>query len=281
MAESIGSMLKQRREARHLSIEQVAGQTRIRTHYLLALENDDLSAIPSMPQARGFLRIYTEFLGLNPAEISSSGRSDESQAPIPQITSPAEALLSPAPSNAPVPDSQPGSTFFGGLRERFARRSSDETIVPQPEPEPEPEPFVPVRIHEELPAASEEISAPEPEPIAEPESAAGPARPRKQSGRKTSTQKPVRAKAGIVKPAKPLGKGAGKKAQVKKKITKPPSRKTTSSKRKISLKKRTRPTRDSLLRKPGSFHPHRQPAKPLPRTKNRARKHLSLKKPNQ
>jgi transcriptional regulator with XRE-family HTH domain len=280
-------MLKQRREARHLSIEQVAGQTRIRTHYLLALENDDLSAIPSMPQARGFLRIYTEFLGLNPAEIFSSGRSDESQGPIPQITSPAEALLSPASSTAPVPDSQPGPTFFGGLRQRFARRSSDEIIVPQPEPalpsesEPEPEPFVPVRVHEDLPAASEEISAPEPEPIAEPESAAGPAHPRKQSGRKTSAKKPVRAKAGIVKPAKPLGKGAGKKEQVKKKITKPPSRKTTSSKRKISLKKRTRPTRDSLLRKPGSFHPHRRPAKPLPRTKKRARKRLSLKKPNQ
>ena len=221
MAEPIGATLKQRREARHLSIEQVAGQTRIRTHYLLALENDDLSAIPSMPQARGLLRIYAEFLGLNPAEISSLARSDESQRPIPQTASPAEALMSPAPSNAPVPDTQPSSTFFGGLRERFARRSSVETVVPQPEPalpsEPEPEPFVPIRVHEELPAASEEISEPEPQPIAEPESAAKPVQPRKRSGRKTSTKKPVEPKDGITKTAKPLGTGADKKAQVKKK----------------------------------------------------------------
>jgi transcriptional regulator with XRE-family HTH domain len=228
MAESIGSTLKQRREARHLSIEQVTGQTRIRTHYLLALENDDLSAIPSMAQARGFLRIYAEFLGLNPAEISSLARSDESQRPIPQTTSPVEALMSPAPSNVPVPDTQPGSTLFGGLRERFARRSSVETVAPQPEPalpsEPEPEPFVPIRVHEELPAASEEISEPEPEPqpIAEPEPATKPVHPRKQSGRKTSTKKPVKAKDGITKTAEPLGTGAGKKAQVKKKITELP-----------------------------------------------------------
>ena len=72
MAESIGSTLKQRREARHLSIEQAAEQTRLRKYYLQALENDDLSAIPSMVQARGFLRIYTEFLGLNLDELSSA-----------------------------------------------------------------------------------------------------------------------------------------------------------------------------------------------------------------
>jgi transcriptional regulator with XRE-family HTH domain len=239
MTESIGSLLKQRREARHLSIEQVAGQTRIRKHYLLALENDDLSAIPSMPQARGFLRIYSEFLGLNQSETFSPP-SEESQEPILPAPSAAEALLPPAPSNPPAPDSQPGSTFFGGLRERFARRSSAETVVPQPgpalpsesEPEPfvpqpesalpsetEPEPFVPVHIHEELPAAPEEISVPEPEPIAELEPEAKPARPRKQSSRKAPAKKPARAKAGIAKTAKSREADAGKKAQVKKKIT--------------------------------------------------------------
>ena len=283
MAESIGSLLKQRREARHLSIEQVAGQTRIRTHYLLALENDDLSAIPSMPQARGFLRIYSEFLGLNQSETSSSPPSEESREPIPQAPSAAEALLPPAPSTPPAADSQPGSTFFGGLRERFARRSSAETVVPQPEPalpsELESEPFVPVRVHEELPAAPEEISVPEPEPIAEPETSSEPARP-KQSGRKAPAKKPARAQVGIAKAAKSREADAGKKAQVKKKITKLSSTKKNSPKKKISLKKRPRPTRLSLPHKPGSFHPHRRPAKPLPRKKIRSRKRLSLKKPN-
>ncbi len=80
MTESIGSTLKQRREARHLSIEQAAEQTRVRKYYLQALENDDLSAIPSVVQARGFLRIYTEFLGLKLDELSSAMHSTESRA---------------------------------------------------------------------------------------------------------------------------------------------------------------------------------------------------------
>ena len=77
--------------------------------------------------------------------------------------SPAEPLSAPAPSNSSASDSQPRPTFFGGLRDRFARRPSAEAAAPEPEssvpstPEPEPEVFVPVRTHEELPAAPEEI----------------------------------------------------------------------------------------------------------------------------
>ena len=164
MAESIGSTLKQRREARHLSIEQAAEQTRVRKYYLQALENDDLSAIPSVVQARGFLRIYTEFLGLKLDELSLAPHSTESRSSIPQVASPAEPLPAPASSDVSPSDSQPRPSFFGGLRDRFARHPSPETVAPKVEPvtpsEPELEPdevFVPVHVHEELPAAPEEI----------------------------------------------------------------------------------------------------------------------------
>jgi transcriptional regulator with XRE-family HTH domain len=227
MAESIGSTLKQRREARHLSIEQAAEQTRVRKYYLQALENDDLSAIPSVVQARGFLRIYTEFLGLNLDELSSATHSAESRSPIPQVASPAEPLPAPASADVSPSNSQPRPGFLSGLRDRFTRHSSPETVAPkvepatrsEPEPEPEPEVFVPVHVHEELPAAPEE-SVP-PESIDELKSAVKPTSPPRSSSRKRAVKKPVRTKAkkSIAKTTKPSAVGERRKAQVKKKIT--------------------------------------------------------------
>ena len=285
MTESSGSTLKQRREARHLSIEQVAVQTRIRAHYLQALENDDLSAIPSMVQARGFLRIYSEFLGLNLDELSSAARSTETKLPASPAASTAEPAAAPAQSNVSASDSQPRSTFFGGLRDRFARRPSVEAMTPEPEPsspsesESAPEVFVPVRTHEELPSAPEESGQPGPmklNPVTKP------ARVRKASSEKTSTKKPVRTKAEKTKSSKT---GAGRKARVKKKITKLPSKKISSPKKKTLLKNPSRPKRDSSPHKLSFSRPHRRlmkpnrkPAKPSPRTKSRKTKRPLLTK---
>lgn len=66
MTTVVGQELRQAREARSLSIDQVAAATRIRPHYLQALESGDFGALPSVAQARGFLRAYAEYLGLNP-----------------------------------------------------------------------------------------------------------------------------------------------------------------------------------------------------------------------
>ncbi len=69
MNESIGTKLRQAREKRQLGFDDAAEATRIRPHYLKALESDDLSVIPSAAQARGFLRIYAEFLGLQVSDL--------------------------------------------------------------------------------------------------------------------------------------------------------------------------------------------------------------------
>ena len=65
MSTSIGEQLRQAREARLLTLEQVARATHIRVHYLNALEAGDFTALPSAAQARGFLRAYAGFLGLD------------------------------------------------------------------------------------------------------------------------------------------------------------------------------------------------------------------------
>ena len=69
MIEEIGRKLRQAREEKSLTHEQVSRELRIRVQYLKALEEGDLSVLPSAVQVRGFLRSYADFLGLNPDEL--------------------------------------------------------------------------------------------------------------------------------------------------------------------------------------------------------------------
>ncbi len=69
MTASIGQQLRTAREARRISLEQVSQATRIRVRYLQALEAGDLGSLPSQAQARGFLRAYGDYLGLNSEEL--------------------------------------------------------------------------------------------------------------------------------------------------------------------------------------------------------------------
>ncbi|MEI6290967.1 MAG: helix-turn-helix domain-containing protein [Chloroflexota bacterium] len=66
---TIGEQLKKARETRKLTIKQVVQAIHVRAPYLQAMESDDFSILPSPAQARGFLRIYAEFLRLNADDI--------------------------------------------------------------------------------------------------------------------------------------------------------------------------------------------------------------------
>ena len=75
MSDSIGRQLRQARQERNLSLLQIAQATHIRQHYLEAMEADDFAHLPSKAQARGFLRAFASYVGLNAdallAELSS------------------------------------------------------------------------------------------------------------------------------------------------------------------------------------------------------------------
>lgn len=66
MEGSTVQQLKAARLERELSLEQVSRATHIRVHYLEAMEAGEFRRIPSRAQARGFLRAYAEYLGLDP-----------------------------------------------------------------------------------------------------------------------------------------------------------------------------------------------------------------------
>lgn len=66
---TVGQYLRQERERRNLSLESVAGVTRITLKNLQALENDKFGILPASVFVRGFLRIYAAHLGLDPKEV--------------------------------------------------------------------------------------------------------------------------------------------------------------------------------------------------------------------
>ncbi|MEO9169746.1 MAG: RodZ domain-containing protein [Candidatus Aquilonibacter sp.] len=65
----MGERFRAAREARGLSLSDVAEQIRIRSVYLGAIEEENWSAIGAPVYSRGFLRTYARFLGLDPEEV--------------------------------------------------------------------------------------------------------------------------------------------------------------------------------------------------------------------
>jgi cytoskeleton protein RodZ len=61
---AIGEQLRAAREARGLSLDQVADDTNIAKRYLSAMEEENFSVFPGDPYIIGFLRNYAEYLGL-------------------------------------------------------------------------------------------------------------------------------------------------------------------------------------------------------------------------
>jgi cytoskeleton protein RodZ len=62
----VGQRLRSQREMLGLSLEDVERQTRLRLHYLQALETGRLEELPSPVQGRGMLKNYAVFIGLDP-----------------------------------------------------------------------------------------------------------------------------------------------------------------------------------------------------------------------
>jgi cytoskeleton protein RodZ len=66
---TLGETLAAKRGERGLTIEQAASATRIRAHYLSALESNELERLAAPVYAKGHLRTYALFLGLDPEPL--------------------------------------------------------------------------------------------------------------------------------------------------------------------------------------------------------------------
>lgn len=101
-----GQFLRQIREAKKQSLEEAEAGTHIRRHYLTALEMGNPDALPSLTHARGFVRLYAGWLGVDPAAALAAWEGTSSWPP-PSAPSGA-SLPSPSPEgthpqDAPLP----------------------------------------------------------------------------------------------------------------------------------------------------------------------------------
>lgn len=65
---SFGTWLRRQREAREISLRDIAERTKIGIRYLEALEEDRLDVLPAPIFTKGFLREYARYIGLSPDE---------------------------------------------------------------------------------------------------------------------------------------------------------------------------------------------------------------------
>lgn len=95
--DELGQILREAREARGLTLEQVAEETRINRRFLDALEQGDYVTLPTPVHVRGFLRNYARFLKLDPAPLLERYKQFAQQhPPRPPETAPAEETPLPA-----------------------------------------------------------------------------------------------------------------------------------------------------------------------------------------
>jgi len=66
---SFGTWLRRQREARGIVLREIADRTKISFRYLEAMEDDRFDLLPAPLFAKGFLREYARYVGLNPDEV--------------------------------------------------------------------------------------------------------------------------------------------------------------------------------------------------------------------
>jgi transcriptional regulator with XRE-family HTH domain len=134
----LGSLLTRAREARGLTLEDAERDTRISRRYLQALEAEQFEVIPAPVYARGFLRSYSQYLGLDPAEALAMFPREED----PEYQRVAEATTPPprASREAPVSPQSPARPSWRSAPQPVREPMPEKPAGRQPPPKPQPAP---------------------------------------------------------------------------------------------------------------------------------------------
>ena len=78
---TVGQRLREAREAKGLSIEDIAASTRIPTRHLTSLENSEWDKLPAATYSIGFAKNYAGAVGLDRNEIGEALRTEMGGSP--------------------------------------------------------------------------------------------------------------------------------------------------------------------------------------------------------
>jgi hypothetical protein len=84
----IGSSLREARERQNLELSRIERDTRIRAKFLQALEDEQFDRMPAPAYARGFLRTYSDYLGLDAQRFVDEYNAHFAPAEEPQAAAP-------------------------------------------------------------------------------------------------------------------------------------------------------------------------------------------------
>lgn len=115
--DEIGQILREARENKDLTLDEVQAAIRINPRYLQALEEGDYAALPTPVHVRGFLRNYARYLGLDPDPLLARYEAGLGR-PRPQTVAP-EAPITPD-NPLPIREDQP---FFDPVNMEVEARS--------------------------------------------------------------------------------------------------------------------------------------------------------------
>jgi len=78
---TVGEVLKDSRVEHAYSIHDIEQGTKIRAKFVEAIEADDFSKLPSLSYAKGFVKNYSDFLGLDSDKILAFFRRQTNETP--------------------------------------------------------------------------------------------------------------------------------------------------------------------------------------------------------
>lgn len=73
----IGVLLKEAREEKGFTLDNIQEKTKIQKRYLVAIEQDDFSALPGKFYARAFIREYAEAIDLDPEVVLANFKEEK------------------------------------------------------------------------------------------------------------------------------------------------------------------------------------------------------------
>jgi cytoskeleton protein RodZ len=76
MDRGVGKTLREAREGRGLDLAEVEAATRIRPRFLRAIEEEEWDVLPGETYARGFIRTYAGYLGLDGGRLADQHRRE-------------------------------------------------------------------------------------------------------------------------------------------------------------------------------------------------------------